>query len=440
MFGKKTSTQSRSTSWRNQFLRQSRDVVKHVAINMPETIELPITFKKSMFEFGGSAKNFGTAMIISDAKGYPSSGKLVKNIFSNGLQAEVSVWPGCLVGIADHNKGSEVFTIYKITEIKEKTEEDLFGTAVAKRIAYKKGNSFTGSTKESWYDNLKSDYWCIEEFSKVLYEKLYTINCIEPMYIEWFGEIKHQLMLRRQFFNVNRNWFSSGICDSDSIAHSTSPTFTDFYNSLCTRANELSNKEKNRIVVAMIGHYFAMTNDDGNVEQITDYENLDVSKCFLITEGRIVTMEEYTKNPTLHIDEHVYTYAHTPDDNVSPFNIKYNEEGEEVARYVNVGYFLSDPSFVEFTHKHPGDYVSLILNKKFYQDIMNNLNPRPYAASDRAGNPILNEDGSRKIITPEKKVHPETQTSMLLFVGSARAFFDDIKSNFAKRSEEAPTA
>ena len=439
MFGKKSSSTQTRSSWRNQYLQEARALIKKVATALPEEINLPITFKKTAFELGGSAKNFGTTIIIGDAKGYPSSGKLVYKPFSNGLQAEINIWPGCIVGIADHNKGSEVLAIYKVKEIQEATSYDEFGVAKAERIAFKKGNTQSGSSKEFWYDNLKVDYWCIEEFARILKDKLYTTNCISPMYVEWFTEIKHQLMLRRNFFNTSSSWYNIGICDDNAIIHPACTSFSEFYEELSERAIDVS--DKYRITIAMIGHYFGTVTNEGAIEALTEFsDTIDFTKCVLITEGRIVATNKYERNPSLVVDEHVYTFIHNFDKNMSPYYINTNENGEEVvSEKINPSYFLSDPTFVSFTHKHPGDYVSMILNKRFYQDIKNNLNPRPYVATDRSGNPILNEDGTKKIITPEVKVHPETLTSILLFTGSTKSFFMDIRENFARKEKTEVT-
>ena len=430
MFGKKSSSTQTRSSWRNLYLQEARALIKRVATTLPEEINLPITFKKTAFELGGSAKNFGTTIIIGDAKGYPSSGKLVHKPFSNGLQAEINIWPGCIIGIADHNKGSEVLAIYRVKEIQEAANFDEFGKAKAERIAFKKGNTQSGSSKDTWFDNLKVDYWCIEEFARILKDKLYTTNCISPMYIEWFTEIKHQLMLRRNFFNINASWYNSGICDDNAIIHPASASFSDFYDDLAERAMDVHTKY--RITIAMIGHYFGVVTEDGAIEALTEFsDTTDFTKCVLVTEGRIVATNKYERNPSLVADEHVFTYIHNFDKDMSLFYTNTDEEGNTVVSdRINPSYFLSDPTFISFTHKHPGDYVGMILNKRFYQDIKNNLNPRPYAATDRSGNPVLNEDGSRKIITPEMKVHPETLTSMLLFTGSTKSFFADIKENF----------
>lgn len=427
MFGKNNASRNngRTISWRNQYLYQVRDLAKLVADTLPETIDFPITGRKTAFELGGSAKNFGNAVIISDGFGYPCQGKILPKMFPNGLHAEVDVFPCCLIGIASYKLGREVLAIYKISKIVDSENTESFGHAEAKLVAYLKSpTQYTGSSKKMWFDNLKEEYWTIENFASALYTKLYTVNCTTPFYIEWFFNLKNQLMMRRKFFSDNVQWLSSGICDNNAVTADMSNSFDDLYNSVVNRAIELSKDESNRIIAAVFGHYFAKINDDGNIEFIDNYSDVDFTKCSLITEARLITAEAYDPSLEFAKDHIVYTYAHTFDNTVPATDDNGN---------VNSKYFISDPSFVKFSRKHPSAYVNCILDRRCYYDIISNLNPQPRLLTNRAGEPILDEHGDKQYSIPENRFHPDTQTNVLLFVSSTRAFFSDLKEKFNRK-------
>ena len=428
-----TSTVQAHGSWYQQYLRQARGVIKDIAFKCPDVVEFPVTFKKTMFEFGGSAKNFGSAMIIADAKGYPSQGRIDRRPIPNGLQAEISVWPGCLVGAASHDKGREVFTIYKITSVTDSEDRNSFGCVSAKLVAYYRSNtSYSGSTKDTWYDNLKKEYWCIDKFAQTLEDKLYTISCVKPSYIEWFKEVpKSQMLLRSKFYDTNLDWYISGVCDKDTEPQKNSDTFSEFYNSIVDRAYELS--KKSRIVMAIIAHYFASVDSSNSVTMFAEPEKEDLSEATLVSEARLFTLNSYTRDPEVFIDNYVYTYVHKLDSD-TPKYLSSSYRGEEPTdsedKVINVNYFLSDHTFREFTSKHPGDYIDTILNRKFYQDIKHNLNPQPHPVrSKKTGQYLLNADGTKKLVTPSAKSHPDTQTNILLYIGTAKAYFNDVRDN-----------
>lgn len=431
MFDKNNASKNngRTISWRNQYLYQVRDLAKYVADTLPDSIEFPVTGRKTAFEVGGSAKNFGTSVIISDGYGYPCQGKLLPKIFANGLQAEVDVFPCCLIGIASYKLGREVFAIYKINKIVESETAESFGHAEAKLVAYiKSPTQFSGSSKKYWYDNLKEEYHTIDKFVEALVAKLYTVNCTTPFYVEWFMNLKNQLSIRKRFFNNDQvSWFSSGICSAEATAADMSESFTGLYNSVVARAIELNKDEKNRIIMAVFGHYFANINEDNNIEFISDYTDVDFTKCVLVTEARLVTSNVYNNQNVFNGDRIVYTYVHNFDSTV---DAKYADGN------INSKYFLSDPSFVEFTKNHPAAYVSNILDRKFYSDIIYNLNPTPYVLTNRAGELILDENGEKKMVMPEPKVHPDTQTNVLLFTGSCRNFFSDVRELISHKSQK----
>lgn len=433
MFGKNNAprTNGRTISWRNQYLYQVRDLAKLVADALPETIDFPITGRKTAFELGGSAKNFGNAVIISDGYGYPCQGKLLPKMYPNGLHAEVDVFPCCLIGIASYKLGREVLAIYKISKIVESDTPESFGHAEAKLVAYLKSpTQFSGSSKKLWFDNLKEEYWTIANFANALYTKLYTVNCTTPFYTEWFVSMRNQLAMRRKFFSDNVQWLSSGICDSNAITADMSSTFEDLYNSVVNRAIELSKDEKNRIIVAVFGHYFAKINEDGNIEFIDNYENVDFLKCSLITEARLIVANTYDSQMNFTKDHMVYTYAHTFE--YEPDAVVCDNNGNPLSKY-----FVTDASFVEFSRKHPAAYINGILDRRCYHDIMANLHPVAHVLTNRAGEPILDANGETQMVMPEHRFHPDTQTNMLLFASSTRAFFADLKENFGRKPKEA---
>lgn len=441
MFGKFESRRpanDKPTSWRNQFQRQLRALAKQVSETMPEIISLPITYRKTMFEFGGSAKNFGTAMIVADAKGYPGQGKMLDRVFPNGLHAEVEVWPGCLIGIASYNLGKEVMSIYKIVNINESESKTEFGSADAVLIAYiKNPSSFSGSSKFKWYDNL-TEYKRIDVFVNALKNKLYTVDCMTPTYIEWFMNLKNQLQFRKQLFNIKLDWYSSGIFDKEAKSSKVSVTFTELYQSVCKRAHELAQNERNRIIVAVFAHYFAKLNENGDITYLTDPKSEDFTKCTLITEARLVTADSYSRQLKLTADDYGYTFIHKFSEEVPAYLYAENEQGEMVQTdTVNPEYFLSDLSFQDFASTHDASHVNNILDSKFYQDIQNNLNPKAHRLYDANGVPLEDEDGSQVFKTPEQKINPDTQTNALLYIGSAKAFFSDLRENFSHRSEKS---
>lgn len=426
------------TSWRNQFQRQLRALTKQVSETMPETISLPITYRKTMFEFGGSAKNFGTAMIVADAKGYPGQGKMLDRVFPNGLHAEVGVWPGCLIGIASYNLDKEVMSIYKIVSINESESKTEFGSADAVLIAYiRNPNSFSGSSKFKWYDNL-TEYKRIDMFVNALKNKLYCVDCMSPTYIEWFMNLKNQLQFRKQLFNIKLDWYSSGIFDSEAKNAKVSNTFTELYTSVCKRAHELAQYERNRIIVAVFAHYFAKINENGDIIYLTDPKSEDFTKCTLITEARLVTADSYSRQLKLVADDYGYTFIHKFNEEVPVYLYTENEQGEAIQTdIINPEYFLSDITFQDFASAHDASHVNNILDSKFYQDIQNNLNPKAHRLYDENGVPLKDKDGSQIFKTPEQKINPDTQTNALLYIGSAKAFFSDLRENFSHHLEKS---
>ena len=71
----------RRQDWRDSWAAQTKAVIKTVE-NLPETITIPLTTRKTIFEFGSAKRNYGFAMIVSDARCYPSQGRTTPKLLS----------------------------------------------------------------------------------------------------------------------------------------------------------------------------------------------------------------------------------------------------------------------------------------------------------------------------------------------------------------------
>lgn len=432
---------TRRQDWRESWAFQTKAVIKTVE-NLPETISIPLTTRKTIFEFGSARRNYGFAMIVSDARCYPSQGRTTPKLFSKefSLQAEITVWSGCLIGIASHNLGKETMAIYEITDLIEATTPTSFGSVQAKRIAYVKGSNFSGSSRFAWYDNLLEKFYCIPQFVSALKAKLYSNNTVTPYYVEMFVSLKNQLQIRRQFFDSldtsnGSEWMWSGVLDTEATACDVSPTFDAFYNAIIDRSIELR-KQKVRIVIAMISHYFAKYDEESHQIAYLDNKNIteeSLKDYRLISEARLITTDKYAQDKPMQLDPMVFSYIHKFDPEVPFYR-------DEESKKINSYYFVSDNSFREFAKKHQYDYVNCILDRHFYQDILHNLNPVAYPATHKDGSPVIDPKTGEQIMAyPKSKINPDTQTNALLFISSCHQYFYDKKQNYLERNNNEST-
>lgn len=391
-------------NWRAQYVSKVQNVIRTISGDRispaPEQIELPVYVKTTahdtiyyMYEFGGSGYNFGNAMIIGDAGGFPSvKGKFMPigqtmRQTANTIQAEIPVWPGCVVGLASHNSGKSTFALYSITSVNEgDTKTDSY--AKLDLLAFVKGaDNHTGSSKICWYSDIQNRVVNVVNFVDVLSTKLYSTDCTLPKFIEWFSILPKQRELRTKFFEGKlasgkfREPLTTGLCDTDMPANTT-PYFSKFetmYNAIVSRAFAL--EEKHRIVVVYFAHYFATLDEDKNIICNSEYSNLS----HLITEARLAYFEENTPNFKVTLDDLVYTYIHNEDD--------------------TEGYISNDLDFDLFYHKHSRDYIREICDLKRVHDL-------------RSG----------KI--DESFTNPSTVITCLIFTVAAGYFYSDRKKNY----------
>ena len=171
----------------NQFKKITGDIEK-----LPETLELPITDKKCMFEFGGSDHASGSVMIVSTASGYPNSAIVLHNRHPNGIHVCSRVWPGTLLGIATHKYGFINIGIYKVKNVNDNLRKinDELSLIEVSLLAGKVHLEYTNTMDFRWLIHLEKKYPGIRKLAISTIEKLLDFRCTAPKYIEPFRALK----------------------------------------------------------------------------------------------------------------------------------------------------------------------------------------------------------------------------------------------------------
>lgn len=173
----------------NQFKKITGDIEK-----MPDVLELPITDKQCMFEFGGSKHASGSAMIISTASGFPNAALVLHNRHTNGLHVCSRVWPGTLIGVATHKYGFINIGIYKVessNSIQNKVNElSLVNTSLLTGGTHME---YTNTLDYRWLIHLEKKYPGIRKLAQATIEKLLDFRCTSPKYIEPFKQLKNNI-------------------------------------------------------------------------------------------------------------------------------------------------------------------------------------------------------------------------------------------------------
>lgn len=183
-----------SRSWRKEYYQLAIHQFKKISgdiSNMPEEIELPISDKQCMFEFGGSKHASGSALIISTASGFPNSALVLHNRHPNGLHVCSRVWPGTLLGIATHKYGFINIGIYKVessNEIKKYASE--LSLIKASLLAGGTHMEYPATINFRWLIHLEKKYPGIRKLAQATIDKLLDFRCTTPMYIEPFKVLR----------------------------------------------------------------------------------------------------------------------------------------------------------------------------------------------------------------------------------------------------------
>lgn len=171
----------------NQFKKITGDIDK-----LPDTLEIPITERKCMFEFGGSKHSSGSAMIVSTASGFPNSAIVLHNRHPNGLHVCSRVWPGTLLGIATHKYGFINIGIYKVENVNNALKKLNNGLSLIEVSLLAGGINieYTNTIDLRWLMHLEKKYPGIKKLALSTIEKLLDFRCVTPKYIEPFKPLK----------------------------------------------------------------------------------------------------------------------------------------------------------------------------------------------------------------------------------------------------------
>lgn len=255
-------------------------------VQFPESLEIISGAKGNLFELGGQDHNSGIAMIVASPSGKPSFSRILHHRWPNEIHAAVNVWPGCLVALGSHHMGKECMAIYVIQEIIPPKDGEKFGSAILKRVAYRTPQGHTGAGANFWYET-EMEIPAADRLVGALREKLYTYNCTEPLYIEWFHSIKNHektaLLDHLKQIPVKQK-DKIGIGDSTIKRDAICSTFEQFMESIRLAANDLNENFKDKFVWVMFGFSIKeekllcqarlMTNAEGALYPVKTHDTL----------------------------------------------------------------------------------------------------------------------------------------------------------------------
>ena len=184
-----------STQWRKEYYQEAIHQLKSIRGNiekMPNEIELPITAKNCMFEFGGSKHSTGVAMLVSTASGFPNSAIVLHSRKPNGVHICSRVWPGTLICVAMHQYGIINIGVYKIKTI-DKQNKSISGGLSRVPLELVAGitkSEYDQVVNNNWFAHHEKKYPGIRKLVYTTCNKLMDYRCITPMYTEPFKIIK----------------------------------------------------------------------------------------------------------------------------------------------------------------------------------------------------------------------------------------------------------
>ena len=178
-------------TWRKDLftrIKKQLSFLRDRRVEFPETLTFTTGAKGNLFELGGQDHSNGIAMLVAAPSGKPAFSRILHKRWPNELHAAVGIWPGCLVALGSHHMGSESMAIYSIADVQSQGM-NTFGSVTLKRLAYKTPATHSGPSPDNWYE---SEIIMIDATDLVtaLKKKLYTYNCEDPIFIEWFHDIK----------------------------------------------------------------------------------------------------------------------------------------------------------------------------------------------------------------------------------------------------------
>lgn len=294
--------------WRKELfmkIRRTFQFLRERKIVFPEFLIMPTGAKGNLFEFGGQDHSSGMAMIVAAPSGKPTHSKILHRRWKNELHAAMKVWPGCLVAIGYHSMGKEALALYTVTKVTT-TNDKTFGSVALKKLASKIGNS---SDNSYWYE--LEGIPDVHAMMDALKEKLYYYDCTEPIFIEWFHDIrksdKYALMKScDQFINeyhIKRD--EKGIGDSSVDEESICANFEQFMFHVKKVADDLNENERRTFVWVQFGYYLKangvlvcqarhLVNDLGSMHPIVPHPML-----YIVEVEDVNTIREYlsTFNP-----------------------------------------------------------------------------------------------------------------------------------------------
>ncbi len=288
--------------WRKELftkMRRSLQFLRERKIVFPEFLIMPTGAKGNLFEFGGQDHSSGMAMIVAAPSGKPTHSKILHRRWRNELHAAMKVWPGCLVAIGYHSMGKEALALYVVTKVTT-TNDKTFGSVAMKKLAVKIGNS---SDVTEWYklEGIPD----VSAMMDALKEKLYYYDCTEPIFIEWFHDIrkndKYSLLKSYEQFiaehGIERD--TKGIGDNSVDEESICTNFEQFMFHIKKVADELNESERRTFVWVQFGYYLKdngvlvcqarhLVNDFGAQHPVVPYPML-----YIVEVQDVNTIREY---------------------------------------------------------------------------------------------------------------------------------------------------
>lgn len=244
--------------WRKELytkIRRQLQFLRERKIVFPDVLTLPTGAKGNVFEFGGQDHASGMAMIVAAPSGKPTHSRILRRRWANELHAAMQVWPGCLIAIGYHSMGKEAMALYTVCKVST-TNDKTFGTVELRQLVSKVGNS---NENKYWYEI--EGIPGIHDMMDALKEKLYWYGCTEPVFVEWFHDIKKYdkyALLRSCEHNCEQLGLiqdPKGIGDSGVEEEAICTDFEQFMFNVKKIADDLNENYRQRFVWVQFGYY-----------------------------------------------------------------------------------------------------------------------------------------------------------------------------------------